>query len=199
MFSHALQKLFFLLCLAASGAAYGDLVTSLGSVTAPASVAFSNSAVSVGTIVSVDSTPVYNFLDQISFTLSGNATVSSLTSSFTFNGSGTTFGIADLQVNLVDPTSHVVSPGWQSINANNPFTSLLSTTGPSFLVAGNYTLQVRGLVTNPGSYAGTLIAAAPSAAPLPAVVPSMTAKMPLWISFWIASRSTSVSWIQLCV
>ena len=24
-------------------------------------------------------------------------------------------------------------------------------------------------------------------------------RCPLWISFWIASRSTSVSWIQLCV
>ena len=35
--------------------------------------------------------------------------------------------------------------------------------------------------------------------PLPAVVPSMTAKMPGWISFWMASRSTSVSWIQVCV
>ena len=35
--------------------------------------------------------------------------------------------------------------------------------------------------------------------PLPAVVPSMTAKSPVWISFWIARRSTSVSWIHVCV
>jgi hypothetical protein len=35
--------------------------------------------------------------------------------------------------------------------------------------------------------------------PLPAVVPSMTAKIPGWSSRWMASRSTSVRWIQECV
>ena len=168
------QKLLCVVGLTLTGTAQADAVIALGSITAPATSAFSNSAVSLHATLPALASP-YNFLDQITFTLTTGAAITSLTASFNYTPTGTgpvpTFGIDNLQVNLLDASSAVVSLGWLSVTPGSPFTSLVSTTPTSTLVAGNYTLQVRGTLYEPGSYSGTLIAAAPAAVPLPAAFP----------------------------
>lgn len=168
------QKLLCVLGLTLTGGAQADTVMALGSITAPATSAFSNSAVTLhATLPDLDSP--YNFLDQITFTLTTGAAITSLTASFNYTepggGAVPTFGIGNLQVNLLDASSTVVSPGWLTVTPGAPFTSLISTTPTATLAAGDYTLQVRGTLYEPGSYSGTLIAAAPAAVPLPAALP----------------------------
>lgn len=171
--SHS-RKLLCVVGLTLAGSAQADTVIALGSITAPATSAFSNSAVSLHTTLPALASP-YNFLDQITFTLTTGAAITSLTASFNYTQPGggpiPTFGIDNLQVNLVDSSSVVVSPGWLTVTPGSPFTSLISTTPTSTLAAGDYTLQVRGTLYEPGSYSGTLIAAAPTAVPLPAALP----------------------------
>lgn len=168
------QRLLCVLGLTLTGGAQADTVMALGSITAPATSAFSNSAVTLHATLPELISP-YNFLDQITFTLTTGAAITSLTASFNFTepGSGPvpTFGIDNLQVNLLDASSAVVSPGWLTVTPGSPFTSLISTTPTATLAAGDYTLQVRGTLYEPGSYSGTLIAAAPAAVPLPAALP----------------------------
>lgn len=172
--SHS-RKLLCVVGLTLAGSAQADTVIALGLITAPATSAFSNSAVSLRltTLPALDSP--YNFLDRITFTLTTGAAITSLTASFNYTqpggGSIPTFGIDNLQVNLIDSSSVVVSPGWLTVTPGSPFTSLISTTPTSTLAAGDYTLQVRGTLYEPGSYSGTLIAAAPTAVPLPAALP----------------------------
>ena len=88
--------------------------------------------------------------------------------SFSFAG---TFGIDNIQVNLLNAAG-VVALGWQNVTMNGPFTTTVSVTPVSGLTAGDYTLQVRGLLLNPpASYSGNLIAAAPAVVPVPAALP----------------------------
>jgi hypothetical protein len=167
MIKRHLRTLVCLACLAATGAAHADHVSGLGAISAPASIAFSNSTdtnLSVGTIVAAD----YNFRDRWSFTLGSDANLMSLVAAFSFDG---TFGIDNIQVNLLNAAG-VVALGWQNVTINGPFTTTVSVTPVSGLTAGDYTLQVRGLLLNPpASYAGTLIASAPTVVPLPAALP----------------------------
>ncbi|MFM9916329.1 MAG: FxDxF family PEP-CTERM protein [Rhizobacter sp.] len=169
------QKLLCVVGLTLTGAAQADSVIALGSITAPATSAFSNSAVSLHAANLPALASPYNFLDQVTFTLTSGAAITSLTASFNYTPSGAgpapTFGIDNLQINLLDSSSSVVSPGWLTVTPGVPFTTLISTTPTTTLAAGNYTLQVRGTLYAPGSYSGTLIAAAPAAVPLPAALP----------------------------
>lgn len=178
------QKLMCLIGLTLAGAAHADTVIALGSVTAPATTAFSNAAVSLRSTSLPALADPYNFLDQITFTLTSGAAVTSLVAAFNFTAVGTgpapTFGISNLQVNLRDANLNLVSPGWLNVSSENSFTTLISTTPASTLVAGDYTLQVRGTLYQQGAYSGNLIAAAPAEAVVPAAVP-LPAALPLLV------------------
>ncbi len=170
MLNRQLRNLVWLAGLTAAGAAHADHVSNLGAITAPASVAFSNSTssnLSVGTLVPPD----YNFRDRWTFTLGDTANLSSLVAAFSFAG---TFGINNIQVNLLDAAG-IVALGWQNVTIDGPFTTTVSVTPVSGLTAGDYTLQVRGLLLSPpASYSGSLIAAgAPTTVPLPAALPML--------------------------
>jgi hypothetical protein len=174
----ALPKLLLLAGLAVASSAHADYASDLGDITAPASVLFNNST---STLLSVSALPQqapYNFVDRWSFTLVGQANVTSLVAAFNFgSGPGTTFGISNLQVNLLNALG-AVATGWLSVNTSGPFTQLVSVTPSTGLTEGDYTLQVRGqLLAPPASYAGTLIAAGapPIVTPLPAVLPLLLA------------------------
>ena len=162
-----------------AGVAQADLVPvgNLGTLTPSAHVSFANPNVTVGTVATVGAI-TYNFLDQYVFNLAASADVSALVATINFvaGPSGPSlFGVSNLQVNL-----------WQVPLVGSPLVSWLSVTSPgagleqvialvppSPLVAGAYELQVRGVLTSPGSYSGSLIAAAPAAVPLPAALPML--------------------------
>jgi len=167
MITRAIQKLVWLACLTAAGSAHADFVGNLGPITAPASLAFSNSTatnLAVGTLAA----PNYNFNDRWTFNLGGDANLTSLVAAFSF---ADTFGISNIQVNLLNAMG-VVATGWQTVTLNGPFTTTVSVTPTQGLTAGDYTLQVRGQLLNPpASYSGTLIAATPDTVPLPAALP----------------------------
>ena len=167
MINGGLRKLLLLACLAAAGSAHADFNSSLGPISAPASLAFSNatdSHLSIGTLAAPD----YNFLDRWTFNLGGDANLTSLVAAFSF---ADTFGISNIQVNLLDAIG-VVATGWQTVTMSGPFATTVSVTPASPLAVGNYTLQVRGHILGaPASYSGTLIAAAPAVVPLPAALP----------------------------
>lgn len=175
--------------LLSAGAARADYTGNLGSITAPASVAFANDT---GTNLSLSSLSLpspYNFLDRWTFSLTNAASVTSLVAAFMFNdgpGGLPTFGISSLQVNLLNAAG-VVATSWQTVNTSTPFTQSISITPVSGLVAGNYTLQVRGhLEGAPAAYSGSLIAAgAPATVPVPAALPLMTLGLAL---FGVAAR-----------
>jgi len=165
------QALACLVTLALAGAAHADMVGTLGSspIAESTSVAFANSNVTAGTI---GGNGTYNFLDQWQFTLNGSYQVSTIAASIAFtdpSGQSVLLGITNLQVNLVanpNPGTPIVS--WESVTA--PATGLEQTvalTPPTPLGAGSYTLEVRGDVTQPGSYSGSMIATPLSPVPLP--------------------------------
>ncbi|GAB4556575.1 MAG: hypothetical protein Tsb007_15060 [Rhizobacter sp.] len=169
MIQRHLRNLVWLACLTATGAAHADYVSDLGAINAPAAIAFSNSTdthLSMGTIVA----PLYNFRDRWAFTLGDNANLTSLVATFSF---ADTFGINNIQVNLLNAAG-VVALGWQNVVMNGPVTTTVSITPTAGLTAGDYTLQVRGLLLNPpAAYAGSLIASAPTLVPLPAALPML--------------------------
>lgn len=157
--------------LTTTGAAHADFFGSLGTLTPSATVAFANSAVTVGTI-----NPPYNFVDQWAFTLGASASIAGIAATINFTpgpGAPPLFGITDLQLNLVtDPVSGPPLVSWLTVTTPAPgLNQLVALIPTSPLGAGNYFLQVRGNVTQPGAYSGSLIAAAPSAVPLPAALP----------------------------
>jgi hypothetical protein len=158
-------------CLVVSSAARADFASVLqpGPISASTSVAFHDSNVTVGTI-SPDH--VYNFLDSWSFTLDGSFLVSSIAAAIAFtdpSGQSVLFGITNLQVNLVtDPAAGSPLVSWATVSA--PTSGLEQTVAlvpSSPLGAGNYTLQVRGNVTAPGSYSGSLLAQPVQPVPAP--------------------------------
>lgn len=173
------------LCLAAawgcSGLAHADFVGSLGSITPPATVAFSNSVVTTG-FTSIVGPITYNFLDTWNFTLAFDAQLGSITTTFDF-GAATpsappTFGISNLQVRLsTNPASGPSLVSWLTVTPAGPgFTSSVALIPASTLLAGNYTLDIRGTLASPGSYGGTVIA---NAVPLPAALPLLLVGMGL--------------------
>lgn len=167
-----------LLCaalLGSAGLAQADLVTSLGTVNPSASTSFANPDVDVGTTATVG--PIfYNFLDQFNFSLVTQADVASIVATINFTagpGGPPLFGISDLQVNL----SRVQSPSlllvsWLTVTTPAPgLQQVVALTPTTLLTAGDYSLEVRGVLKEPGSYSGTLIAMAPTVVPLPAALP----------------------------
>ncbi len=157
--------------LSCSGLAHADFVGSLGLITPPATVAFSNSVVSTGFTSTVG--PItYNFLDTWTFTLASDAQLGSITTTFDFGAGpgGPTFGISNLQVRLsTNPISGSPLVSWLTVNPAGPgFTSSVALIPVSPLLAGNYRLDIRGTLASPGSYGGTVIA---NAVPLPAALP----------------------------
>lgn len=165
------------LCLAAalggSGLAHADFIGSLGSITPPATVAFSNSVVTTG-FTSIVGPITYNFLDRWDFTLTADAQLGSITTTFDFGASTPsappTFGISNLQVRLsTNPASGPSLVSWLTVTPSGPgFTSSVALIPVSPLLAGDYTLDIRGTLASPGSYGGTVIA---NAVPLPAALP----------------------------
>ncbi len=157
--------------LAGAGAARADFVSVLQAtpIAMSAAVAFQNSNVTAGTI---SSDGVYNFLDKWSFSLDGSFLVSSIAAALDFrdsNGHAVLFGITDLQVNLLaDPQNGPPLVSWVTVSA--PLQGLEQTVAlipPNALGAGNYTLEVRGNVTQPGAYSGSVIAQPLQPVPLP--------------------------------
>ena len=154
-----------------AGAARADMASVLqpGPISMSTSVAFHDSNVTIGT-----TTPdnLYNFLDSYSFTLDGSFLVSSIAAAIDFrdpSGGSVLFGITNLQVNLVEtaPTGALLV-SWATVSM--PVAGLEQTVAlipTSALGAGDYALQVRGYVTQPGSYAGSLIAQPVAPVPLP--------------------------------
>lgn len=179
----ALRSLALAAALGATGAAHADYTGSLGSITAPASVAFANDTGSHLSLSSLTLPSPYNFIDRWTFALSGSASVTSLVASFLFDdGAGglPTFGISSLQVNLLNAAGVVVT-GWRTVTTSTPFTQSIVITPATGLVAGDYTLQVRGhLEGTPASYSGSLIAAGtPSTVPAPAALPLLAVGLSL--------------------
>jgi len=168
------RKLVCLLGLTAAGSANADFIGNLGPISAPASLAFSNSTATSLSLSTQTLSAPYNFVDRWNFILGGNASITSLAAAFKFDdGAGglATFGIDNLQVNLLDALG-VVAAGWQTVTTTGPFTQTISFTPSSALADGNYSLQVRGqLLAAPAAYSGSLIAAAPAVVPLPAALP----------------------------
>lgn len=162
--------------LCSAGLANADLVSALpgGPITPPATVSFSNSTVTTGTLVT-DDLITYNFLDTWTFTLAAGANVGTISTTFDFGASptGPTFGISNLQVNLLtNPISGPPLVSWLTVTPVSPgFTSSVALIPPSPLGAGDYFIQVRGTVGSSGAYGGSVIAAAPSPVPLPAALP----------------------------
>lgn len=175
-----IRNVLFAALASVAGAAQADLVPvgSLGTITPAAHVSFANTNVTVGTLASSGGVN-YNFLDQYNFTLGADADIASLVATINFTAGPlgpVLFGITNLQVNL----RSIPSSGPMGA----PLVSWLTVTSPGFglqqevalvptstLAAGNYALQVRGVLTSPGAYSGSLIAAAPTVVPLPAALP----------------------------
>ena len=182
----------FGLALTLAGPARADFVSVLQAapIAASTAVGFHDSNVTPGT-VSPDG--VYNFLDQWKFSLSGAFDVSSLTAAIAFtdaSGQSVLFGVTNLQVNLVsDPPGTTALVSWQSVSA--PLTGLQQTvalvpTAP--LAAGDYMLEVRGTVVQPGSYSGSLIAQPLQVVPLPAAAPLFAAGLATLVLMAVRQR-----------
>ena len=164
-----------------------DLVSSLGTVATPGTVAFHNAAASVGTTSTVG--PItYNFLDQWNFTLDSTANVSSIAAAINFTdpaGLSVLFGISNLQVNLLSNPA-VGAPLVSWLTVTTPVVGLqqvvaLIPTSP--LLNGDYMLQIRGTLVAPGSYSGSLIA---SAVPVPDTLPMLVAGLAVMV--WLGRR-----------
>ena len=156
---------------ACSGAARADLTGNLGTITPSGTVAFSNSNVTVGTFAA----PSYNFLDSWTFVLGANASVATIAATINLTagpGGPAVFGIENLQINLVtNPISGPPLVSWLTVTTPAPgLNQLVALIPQSPLGAGSYIVQVRGTLTAPGAYSGSLIAA-PSTVPLPAALP----------------------------
>ena len=158
--------------LLGAGAARADMVSVLqpGPISASSSVAFHDSNVQPGTLATQNGIN-YNFLDSWTFSLDGSFLVSSIAAAIDFtdpSGQSVLFGVQDLQVNLLtNPASGAPLVSWLTVSA--PVAGLQQSVAlipPHALGAGNYMIEVRGFVTQPGSYSGSLIAQ-PSPVPVP--------------------------------
>ena len=173
------RNLLWMAGLCSAGVAHADFIGNLGSIAAPVSVAFSNSTATNLALHSGSASldAPYNFVDKWVFDLANSANVLSLVAAFKFDkdaGGLATFGIGNIQVNLLDVTSSIIVSGWQTVSTSIPFTTTVSITPVAGLSPGPYSLQVRGtLIADPGAYSGSLIAAAPTVVPLPAALPML--------------------------
>ena len=173
---HVRLRVLILAALAAStNAARADFVGDLGTLTPSATVAFANSTVTAGTTVTSNGV-TYNFLDQWAFVLGSNADIASIAATIYFTagaGNQPLFGIENLQLNLLtNPSSGPPLVSWLTVTTPAPgLNELVALIPSSPLGAGNYFLDVRGTLTAPGSYSGSLIADTPTEVPLPAALP----------------------------
>lgn len=184
------KHLVFVVCLFAAVHARADLVSSLGSVSAPGSVAFANTPVT-GTSSTNGEGMSFNFLDNWSFTLVSDSVVTGLSSGFLFDdgaGGFPTFGINNLQVRLKDASNGVVAVGWQTVTYSGPLLQTVSITPASGLTAGAYSMEVRGLISGSAAYSGALVAAQPAAVPLP--LPAALLASGAGFMAWVARRRT---------
>lgn len=157
--------------MATAGLAHADFTGNLGTITPSGTVAFSNSSVTVGTIAA----PSYNFLDSWTFVLGADASIAAIAATINFTavpGGPAVFGIENLQINLVtNPAGGAPLVSWLTVTMPAPgLNQLVALVSPSPLGAGNYMVQVRGTLTAPGAYSGSIIAS-PSTVPLPAALP----------------------------
>lgn len=165
-------KLLFLGCaLIGADTARADLVSVLQPtpIAASTAVSFHDSSVVPGTLSASGND---NFLDSWSFSLDGSFLVSSIAAAINFtdaSGRAVLFGIANLQVNLVgNPASGSPLVSWSTLSTPAAgLQQVVALVPPSALGAGNYALEVRGEVTQPGSYSGSLIAVPVQVVPLP--------------------------------
>ena len=154
-----------------AGLAHADYTGDLGTLTPSATVAFSNSNVTVGT----NAPPSYNFLDSWTFVLGANASIAAIAATINFTagpGGPPVFGIDNLQVRLAtNPASGPSLVSWLTVTTPAPgLNQLVALVPTSPLGAGNYIVQVRGTLAAPGAYSGSIIAS-PSTVPLPAALP----------------------------
>jgi hypothetical protein len=171
MQKHVMKLVIIGCAVLGAGCARGDFVSVLqqAPIGASTSVAFQNSNVIPGT-TSADG--IYNFLDTWSFSLDGSFLVSSIAAAINFtgvDGHAVLFGISDLQVNLVsNSTSGAPLVSWLAVSAPAAgLQQVVALVPTSTLGAGEYSLEVRGDVTQPGSYSGSLIAKPVQVVPLP--------------------------------
>jgi hypothetical protein len=165
------------LMVAVPAARADHVFTTFGTITAPASIGFSNST---QTLLTTPGTglPTYNFLDSWDFTLSPGADVGGFVGSINFtdaNGAVTT-GIDHLQLRLWSYGLGTVVAGgsWQAISLPPNGQQAFSVIAPTGFAAGNYGLQVRGLTQGPvSSYGGNLTAT--STVPVPTTWPMLLA------------------------
>ena len=157
--------------LLVAGAARADFATVLqpGPIAMSTAVGFHDSDVTVGTTTADNA---YNFLDSYTFTLDGSFQVSTIAAAIDLRDAGggaVLFGITNLQVNLLQlQPAATLLVSWATVSM--PATGLEQTVAlvpPSTLGAGNYALQVRGNVTRPGAYSGSLLAEPVSPVALP--------------------------------
>jgi len=148
----------FLFALSTSGLA--NQVTNLGTIAPPSTLTIGN------TFASASNTMFY---DNFLFTIP-EGFISSVSSSISL---GNMFGISDLQARLYQGHQHITGPagnaliqGWSNTINVSPGVNLSTTViNPNTLLqAGDYTLQIRGLVfgTAGGAYSGVL-----NVAPIP--------------------------------
>ena len=147
-----------LLCIA-SGSALADTITNLNITTLPTSLAYSNSFASATTGTT--------FYDAYYFTIP-NGSVNSVTSSINLDS---ILGLTDIRARLYSGNTNDITFSLPSIIENwgatvNFSPSVGITTAvlnPISLLAGSYTLQVKGTVagSSGGSYAGVLNIANP--------------------------------------
>jgi hypothetical protein len=173
MSGNLLRAVGVLVTVLGAGAARADLVSVLqpGPISASTSVAFHDSDVQPGTLASQNGVD-YNFLDSWTFTLDGSFRVSSIAAAINFtdaSGQSVLFGIDHLQLNLLThPASGAPLVSWLTVSS--PAAGLQQTVAlvpPSALGAGDYSVEVRGFVTQPGAYSGSLIAQPVAPVPVP--------------------------------
>jgi hypothetical protein len=142
----------------------------LGTITAPATVAFGDSnftagldGAGAGGYSATNGALTYNFQDTFTFTLNPSANASALAADIYFTGTGgapVLFGVSNLEMKVNGPSGQFQA--WTTVSS--PATGLfqeIALLPTAALTSGLYTLTVRGLVTGSGSYSGSVLAAVP--------------------------------------
>jgi hypothetical protein len=142
----------------------------LGTITAPATVAFGDSnftaglnGAGAGGYSATNGALSYNFQDVFTFTLNPSANVSALAADIYFadaSGAAVLFGVSNLEMKVNGPSGQFQA--WTTVS--NPASGLfqeIALLPTAALTSGIYTLTVRGLVAGSGSYSGSVLAAVP--------------------------------------
>lgn len=154
------KSIFITLALAsAASSAIADDITNLGTLSIPSSISYSNNN---PTAVGANQ----YFYDSYYFTVA-EGIFSSVTTAINLNS---IIGLSELGARLYTGNTHITGPvstiieAWTTTPVNaapgvDVFTTILAPT--AFLAAGDYTLQIRGIVNQAGgSYSGVINVAA---------------------------------------